>query len=169
MIEFKAVLGKFKAQGEKTGWTYFEIPAEIATKIKPNFKKSFRVHGKLDHVDFKGVSLLPMGEGNFIMPVKAELRKQLKKLKGYEVNVKMEEDTTPFVLSYDMLKCLREDKKALAFFKKLAPSHQKYYSNWIESAKTAGTKAKRIAMAMHAFSEGLSYAEMLRENRENKV
>ena len=32
--------------GEKTGWSYIEIPAAIAQQLKPNYKKSFRVKGK---------------------------------------------------------------------------------------------------------------------------
>ena len=45
MIHFNAVIKKFNEQGEKTGWTYIEIPEEIASKIKPGYKKSFRVKG----------------------------------------------------------------------------------------------------------------------------
>jgi len=30
MVSFKALLLKFDKKGEKTGWTYFEIPAHIA-------------------------------------------------------------------------------------------------------------------------------------------
>jgi hypothetical protein len=35
MVRFETALRKFDKQGEKTGWTYIEIPADIAAKIKP--------------------------------------------------------------------------------------------------------------------------------------
>ncbi|MCC7029539.1 MAG: DUF1905 domain-containing protein, partial [Chitinophagaceae bacterium] len=74
MIQFKAIIEKFGQQGEKTGWTYFLIPAEIAEKINKGVKKSYRVKGFLDETEISGVAILPMGEGDFIMPLNAELR-----------------------------------------------------------------------------------------------
>ena len=38
MIHFKAVIKKFGEQGEKTGWSYIEVPEEVASKIKPGTK-----------------------------------------------------------------------------------------------------------------------------------
>ncbi|MGE5108027.1 MAG: hypothetical protein ACM3H8_10810, partial [Sphingobacteriales bacterium] len=35
MITFTAVIKRFDKQGEKTGWTYIEIPSDIADKIMP--------------------------------------------------------------------------------------------------------------------------------------
>lgn len=75
MIEFKVVIEKFSKQGEKTGWTYIEISSEIAQKLKPGNKKTFRVKGFLDNFYFEGIALLPMGGGNFIMPLNASHRK----------------------------------------------------------------------------------------------
>ena len=69
MIQFTTTIHKFEKQGEKTGWTYIEIPADIAQQIKPGNKKSFRVKGKLDNYKIAGVSLLPMGGGSFIMAI----------------------------------------------------------------------------------------------------
>ena len=34
MIHFTTIIKKFNDQGEKTGWTYIEIPATIAEKLK---------------------------------------------------------------------------------------------------------------------------------------
>ena len=55
MIKFSAILLKFQEQGEKTGWTYIEVPAEIAQQLKPNNKKSFRVKGYFDDYYFEGL------------------------------------------------------------------------------------------------------------------
>ena len=169
MIKFTATLQKFKEQGEKTGWTYIEIPAEIAQKIKPNYKKSYRIKGSIDTYKFNAKSIIPMGEGNFIMPVDATVRKAIKKMRtGEKVVLQIEEDKAEVKLSADLLACLEDDAKAKAFFLKLPKSHQNYYSKWIESAKTNDTKAKRIALSINGFSKGMNYPEMMRANKESK-
>ena len=71
MVEFTTIILQFAEQGEKTGWTYIEIPADIAQQLSPGNKKSFRVRGMLDGFAVAGMALMPMGEGNFIMALKA--------------------------------------------------------------------------------------------------
>lgn len=168
MVEFKAILQKFGSQGEKTGWTYLEVPEKIAKKIKAGTKKSFRVKGKIDAFAFKG-SLLPMGGGDFIFAVKGEIRKKIKKFKGDTVIVKMEEDKSAVEYSKELLACLAEDKKVKAIFEKLPGSHKNYYSKWVDSAKGEATKAKRIAMVMDGLPKGWTFAEMLRAEREKRL
>ncbi len=170
MVTFTATLQKFKEQGEKTGWTYIEVPADIACQIKPIYKKSYRVKGSIDTYKFAAKSIIPMGEGNFIMPVDATIRKAIKKIRvGEKVVLQMEEDIAEVKISADLLACLEDDTKAKAFFLDLSKSHQNYYSKWIESAKTYATKAKRIAMAINGFTNNMTYPEMLRAERDNKL
>lgn len=168
MVEFKAILQKFGQQGEKTGWTYIEIPQKTANKIKPDTKKSFRVKGKIDACPFTG-SILPMGGGDFIFAIKGDIRKKIKKMKGDTVLVKMEEDRSKVEYSKDLLACLKEDKKVMVAWEKIPGSHKNYYSKWVESAKTDATKAKRIAMVMDGLPKGWTFGEMLRAARENKL
>jgi uncharacterized protein YdeI (YjbR/CyaY-like superfamily) len=123
----------------------------------------------LDDFTIKGVFLLPMGEGDFIMAINAAMRKGIKKQKGETVIVQIEEDTEEAVISPDLMMCLEEDKAALKFFQSLTGSHQRYFSKWIESAKTEATKAKRIAMAVNAFQKKWGYPEMLRAAKANKA
>src|SRR5438093_9039927 len=128
MVSFQAIILKFGEQGEKTGWTYIEIPASAAGQVKAGYKKSFRVKGKLDKVSIKGVALLPMGEGGFIMPLNSEMRKKLRKKEGDNLLVSLEEDRAPFEFNADLLACLEEEPEALRFFKGLPGSHQRYFS-----------------------------------------
>lgn len=169
MIKFTALLEKFGKKGEKTGWTYFVIRSEQTKKINPGIKTSFRVKGKLDDFAIKGVAIIPMGDGDFIMPVNAAMRKGIKKQKGEKISVQLELDKAGYQLDKDLVLCLKEDKEAKSFFDKLPGSHQNYYSKWIESAKTEATKAKRIAMAINGFKMKMGYAEMLRFYRSNKL
>lgn len=168
MIHFNAVIKKFAEQGEKTGWSYIEIPEEIASKIKPGYKKSFRVKGSLDNYTIERTSLLPMGGGSFIIPINAAIRKALGKRKGAVIKVSLTEDARDVEINKTFLVCLADEPKALEFFNSLPRSHRNYFSKWIESAKTEETKANRIARAVTALSRKLGYPEMLRMGKEEK-
>jgi hypothetical protein len=162
-VIFKTMILKFGNKGEKTGWTYIEIPADIAGKLYPGNKKSFRVKGKLDHYEIKGIALLPMGNGNFIMPLNAFIRKNIRKNSGAMLSVKLILDKEEFAIDKDFLLCLSDEPEALSFFNSLPKSHQNYFSKWILSSKTAETKAKRINRSIRALSHNLNYGQMLQE------
>ncbi|WP_428668324.1 YdeI/OmpD-associated family protein [Runella sp.] len=166
MVSFKALLQKFDKKGEKTGWTYFEIPTHIANELNPNVRTSYRVKGKLDDHVIKLTALIPMGEGSFIIPVNADMRRGIRKKEGASIEVELEIDTDPLPQSADMLACLEDEPIALAYFNKLPVSHQNYYSKWIESAKTIETKTKRISMMIKGMVMGLDYGQTLRYFRD---
>ena len=160
------VIEKFKSKGEKTGWTYIILPADVAQTIKPNTKKSFRVKGKLDHYVFSGVNILPMGEGEFIMPLNAAMRKGIAKRVGAMLNVQIEFDKSTYQMNKLFIECLNEEPEALKFFNTLTGSHQRYFSKWIDAAKTDETKAKRIAQSINGFLKKQNYSEMMRSNKK---
>lgn len=162
MVRFEAIIQRYGQQGEKTGWTYIPVPAELAVQIKPGDKKSYRVKGKLDEIQISSIALIPIGEGNFIMPLNASLRKALKKRKGEKVQVMIQEDKEPYQINPALLECLQDDPAALEFFNSLLPSHQRYFSKWIESAKTEPTREMRIARTVNAMVKKWSYSEMIR-------
>jgi hypothetical protein len=166
MIKIEVTIKQFGQQGEKTGWTYIEIPAAIAEKLNPGVKKGYRVKGKLDSYKIKGVSLLPMGGGSFIIPMNALMRKATGKRKGSMLQVSLEVDKEPLKLNADFLDCLADDPPAKKYFDSLPGSHRNYFSKWIDSAKTDATKTKRIAMAVNALSKKWGYPEMMRNSRK---
>jgi hypothetical protein len=167
MIQFNAVILQFAEKGEKTGWTYVTIPEHIAERLKPGCKKSFRVKGKLDAYRITQQALIPMGNGDFILPLNAGLRKNIHKNKGAVLKLQLEEDKkTPEVFA-ELLECLADAPNAEKKFNSLPRSHQMYYSHWIESAKTIRTRAKRIGLTITAMEKNLTYAEMLRLNAQS--
>ena len=166
MINFTTTLKKFREQGEKTGWTYIEVSAEIAQQLKSNYKKSYRVKITLDGVLFEAVAMVPMGEGNFILAINATMRKEIGKQKGESVQVTMEVDEKGYVLNSDFVACLEDDNKASEYFYSLPQGHQNYFSKWIESAKTIETKTKRIANSITYLSKGLGYADMIKGTKK---
>src|ERR1041385_5303337 len=165
MIKFNTTILKFDKQGEKTGWTYIEISPSQAKKINPGVRVSYRVKGKLDNYSIEKTAILPMGEGGFIMPLKGQIRKAIGKKMGDKLTVELELDNRQIQPSADFLKCLKQDPEAMKFFKTLPGSHQRYFSKWIDDAKTIQTKTKRIVMAMTAFSKKQGFQEMMRENK----
>lgn len=167
-VTFTATLLQFAQQGEKTGWTYIEIPADIAQKIKPNNKKSFRVKGKLDSFSIKSVAVMPMGGGSFILAVNAEMRKGIGKRKGAMVKVQLQEDKATIPINAELLECLKDDPDAEAYFNSLSNSHKSYFSKWIDSAKTEATKTNRLTKTLVALGKGWDYGKMIREGKQNK-
>ena len=168
MIKFNTTIQRFAKQGEKTGWSYIEISAKQASQLKPGSKVSYRVKGKLDSYAIKQVALLPMGEGAFIIPFNADMRKGTGKKHGDKMTVQLEEDKAAFQMSADFMACLEDEPSAIKFFNSLPSSHQRYFSKWIDSAKTDTTKAKRIAMALHALARNMGYSEMIRDGKKNQ-
>ncbi len=169
MIQFITTIHRFDAQGEKTGWTYIEIPADLAQKLKPGNKKSFRVKGKLDDHKIAGVALLPMGGGSFILALNANMRKGIGKKHGAMLKVSLVEDEKPYELNKEFILCLADEPKAFAFFKAMPNSHQNYYSKWIESAKTEPTRVKRIAQAVSTLAKGMNYQAMIRSQQKKNM
>jgi hypothetical protein len=169
MVKFTASIHRFAKQGEKTGWTYFEVPPDLAQKLKPGNRKEFKVKGKLDAYPVKRISLLPMRGGRFIFVLNAALRKAIGKKHGAMVKVELTEDKSEFIFNKDFMECLADDPSANEFFKTLTGSHQRYFSKWIDDAKTEPTKIKRIAMAVNALAKKWGYPEMLRaSNKKNQ-
>ena len=168
MITFTTTILRFDQQGEKTGWTYIEIPDGIPEQLKPGNKKEFKVKGKLDQHAIKRISLLPIGGGRFIMALNADIRKAIGKRKGAMVEVKLAADNSDFIFNAAFMLCLKDEPVAKQFFTSLPGSHQRYFSKWIDSAKTDPTKTKRIALAINALSKKMGYGEMIRAEKVRK-
>lgn len=167
MIEFNTIILQFESQGEKTGWTYIEIPADIAQQLKPGNKRSFRVKGMLDGLAVSGMALMPMGAGNFILALKADVRKAIRKNAGAMLAVKLEEDKEfKIEVPADLQECFDFEPEALDQFNSLPKSHRDYFIKWIDSAKTSETRAKRIINTVNAMLRKWDYGTMIREMRK---
>lgn len=166
MVTIKAIIKKYGRKGEKTGWTYVDVAQKQAQKIKADYKRSYKVKGHIDSLEVTQLTMVPMGEGNFIIPLKSEIRKMIKKELGDTVVLKLVEDTKEYQLDKELLVCLKEEPVAFLKFKSYSRSHQNYYSKWVGSAKTSETKSRRIGLVINGLILGQTYAEMLRANRE---
>jgi hypothetical protein len=169
MIKWTATIKKFDKQGEKTGWTYIDVPGDLADKLEPGNKKGFRVKGKLDEYSFKLLALIPMGGGDFILPLNAAIRKAIKKQKGATVKILMEADHNQIQPPVELIDCLKDEPDAYAYYKSLPQGHQNYFTKWIESARTEPTKAKRIAATVNAMVYRWDYGQMIRSMQNQKI
>lgn len=168
MLSFSATILKFGQQGEKTGWTYIVVPAKVAKKLNPGVKKSYRVKGKLDDLKIEKTALIPMGEGDFIIPINAAIRKATGKRLGATLNVQLEIDKSPILPPNELIECLKDEPEAFKYFNALPQSHRNYFTKWIESAKTETTKTKRIAMVVKTMVRKMDFGAMLREERDER-
>ncbi len=165
MVRFTATIKKYGSHADKSGWIYIDIGSKTASAISPGTKKSFRVKGKIDNYSIEKTSLLPVGEGSYILPLNAQMRKGIRKTVGAKVVLQLTEDKRALEIYPPLLECLRDEPLALENFNKLAPSHQRYFSKWITDAKTEPTRIKRMASTINAMLTNMSYGEMIRAER----
>ena len=168
MVKFTATIEKFGQKAHQTGWTVITIPAKVANKINPHCKKGFRVKGKLDDFEINKVALMPAGEGDFIMPLNAAMRKGIRKQKNDTLKVQLEIDEAPILPPSELIECMQDEPEALKYFNSLPQSHRNYFTKWIDSAKTDATKAKRIALVIKTMVRKMDFGAMLREEREER-
>jgi uncharacterized protein YdeI (YjbR/CyaY-like superfamily) len=64
--------------------------------------------------------------------------------------------TKPLRVPADLATALKENKKAQAAFADFSPSHKREYAEWITEAKSADTRARRLAQAIEWIAEGKS-------------
>jgi uncharacterized protein YdeI (YjbR/CyaY-like superfamily) len=94
------------------------------------------------------------------------MRKGIGKRHGVMVRLQLEADNSAFVFNKDFIACLADEPAAKEFFEALPGSHQRYFSKWIDSAKTEPTKVKRIALAISALAKKWGYPEMIRDQQK---
>ena len=164
MVTFTAPICRFGSNKDKTGWTYVEIPPELAVQLHGKDKRAFRVQGMLDAHRIDHVTLMPMGGGAYMLTLNGPMRKAIRKGEGALLHLSLEIDLRPLPLSEDLLACLEDEPEARSFFESLSPSHKKYFSNWVNDAKTQETKVKRILKIIHALNQRQDYGTMIREN-----
>ena len=166
MITFDAVIKRFQNHAEKTGWTYINIPAELADQLKPGTRLTFRVRGKLDNIKMKKLSILPMGNGEFILTLNKQLRKSISKPVGATLKVQITEDKRELEIFPELRACVQAEPIAYKAFLKLTPSHQRYFSKWVTDAKTDQTRVKRIAITVNAMLTNKTFGEALKSDNQ---
>ena len=162
MHTFRAIVQKFSSKGEKTGWTYIDIPPDIIGKLKLPDKKGFRIKGMIDDVPIEKLSTYPVGDGNFIIALNTRLKKKLGKKEGASVSVKFEVDSRKAPQSKELLAALKDEPEALKHFRSLLLSHRNYFHRYVFSVKNPDTRAGRIVNVINAMYRKQDFGQMIR-------
>jgi uncharacterized protein YdeI (YjbR/CyaY-like superfamily) len=91
-----------------------------------------------------------------VLLILKSIRAQVGKTFGDEVKVSVELDAKERVVKIpkELVKELKKDKEAKAFFDKLSYTHQKEYVNWINEAKREETRQNRIVKTIEMLKKG---------------
>ena len=112
---------------------------------------------------------LRLGNGDFIVALRSELRKKLKKEAGAQVQLWLEEDRDfKIEMPADLEMCLADESELLERFLRLPKSHQNYFIKYIEEAKTEVTRTKRLVMTVSAMEKQQDFGAMIRESQGKK-
>ncbi|OYX82061.1 MAG: hypothetical protein B7Y83_16110 [Flavobacteriales bacterium 32-34-25] len=149
LVNKKYLLEKFPGKG---GWTFAIIPEILQDKKAPFGWVS--VCGTIDDYELKNYKLMPMGNGKLFLPLKAEIRKKIKKEAGDYIKVILYKDNSSIEIPNELKLCLKDEPLAYDCFIKLTQGEQKTYIDWIYSAKKEQTKADRIATMINKIIKG---------------
>jgi hypothetical protein len=149
LIDSHFLLQKFPGKG---GWTYAEIP-DVSQHRKTGFGW-MKVSGTVDGFAIKDYNLAPMGQGRMFLPVKAEIRKAIKKEEGDTVHIVLYADIEPISAEDDFEICLADEPKAQKFYQSLTAAEKISTKTWVNSAKNSDIKVERIAKVIDYFLMG---------------
>jgi Domain of unknown function (DUF1905)/Bacteriocin-protection, YdeI or OmpD-Associated len=150
LVDKEYLLEKFSGKG---GWTFARIPEILQDKSKPF--GWVKVKGSIDGFEIMKYHLMPLGNGQLFLPVRAEIRKKIKKQAGDTVKVILYADEEPTELPEELRLCLEDDPKALLFFTNLPSKEQERYIGWIYAAKHEDLKVARIVKALDWLRQGI--------------
>jgi len=136
----------------KGAWTYLVV--RDAFKVFGS-KTNIHVRGTIDNHPIEG-TLQPRGDGSHWFPVKKEFRDEIGKSIGEMVDVVFENAVLSRTEPDDFKKAISKSKKASAQWNNFSESKKKYYITWIENAKQAETRKKRVKQAIGRIEKGLN-------------
>lgn len=128
IVDKQVQLEKFPGKG---GWTYARLP-----EVSPDTKNPFgwrKVRGFIDGVEIKQYHLMPIGNGQLFLPVKAQIRKKIKKEAGDFIQVLLYADDTPLEVPEEFELCLKDEPQAWKNFMSFSDAEKKKYLDWIYS------------------------------------
>ena len=145
---------KFKAeiQSNDSGGMFVIIPFDVENEYR---KKRVKIIAKIETAIYQG-SLVRMGLPDHMLLIRKDIRAEIGKTAGDIVNIEVEEDTTPRVVSVpkDLKKLLDQNPTEKAFFQKLSYTHQSEYVEWIDGAKKEETRLRRLNKSIEMMKVG---------------
>jgi hypothetical protein len=134
------------------GGAFVEVPFDVEEAFG---SKRPKVKAAIEGVSYRGI-LTRMGGDHHLLIILKGIREQIGKTFGDEVEITVEPDTEPRVIEIpkDLMKELKKDKEAKAFFDKLSYTHQREYVTWINEAKREETRQNRVVKTIEMLKQG---------------
>ncbi len=138
---------KLIGRGPNGAWTFLPIDFDVHSTLGIQARQA--VKGTINGFPFRN-SLMPEGDGTYVMMVNKELQAGAKAKAGDTVNVTLEIDDTPRSVEIpdDLQASLTKVAGAGNAFAALSYSHQKEFVDWIGEAKKVETRARRIEKSL---------------------
>jgi len=135
--------------GNNTG---IEVPPELVEQLGAGKRPPVLVSVN----GFRYASTIASMGGRFLIPFSADKRAATGLAGGDPIDVELELDAAPRVVepTADLAEALAANPDAAAAWERLAPSHRKAHVTAIEGAKTAETRARRVAAAVAKLASG---------------
>ncbi len=133
-------------EGNDKGGAFVTVPFDVEEAFG---SKRPKVTATIDGIAYHG-TLVRMGSPDHFLLVRKDIRGQIGKQAGDDVDVTVELDTEPRVVTMpdDFDEALRPFPEARAYFDGLSYTHQKEYVRWIVEAKRAKTRERRLKKAV---------------------
>jgi hypothetical protein len=145
---------RFRATVEPEGKTAtgIGVPADVVEALGSG--KRPKVAVTINGFTYR-TTVFPMG-GRYLIPLSAENRSGAGVSAGDDVEVELVLDTAPreVVVPADFQAALRASKPASTHFETLSFTHRKEWVRWIEEAKQADTRTRRIDKAVVELAAG---------------
>jgi len=120
-------------------------------------KEAFGKKGKLKvKAVFDGKVLY---HGSLVLGITKDIRKQLNKTFGDQVQVEIEEDleVREVIVPEDVSLLLDKSRKAKKYYEGLSFTDRKEYMSWIETAKKLDTREKRLMLFIEKIGNGKKF------------
>jgi hypothetical protein len=144
--QFSAII-----QASERGGAFVVIPFDVEAEYG---KKRVKIEATFDGEPYRG-TLVRMGSPDHLLIIRKDIREKIGKQPGDEVEVTLKEDAVPriVVVPEDVEKAFEDAPEAANFYRTLSYTHQREYIQWINEAKRAETRARRIQQAIEMLLE----------------
>ncbi|POY36022.1 hypothetical protein C3K47_12525 [Solitalea longa] len=149
IIDSTVQLQRFPMKG---GWTFAPIELEVVNTKPFNYLK---VKGFIDEYEIVESHLMPLGNGKLFLPVKAEIRKKIKKEVGDWVKLVLYKFLDIDVSTDTFLECLEDDPVAWSKFQQFTSEERSHYVQWIFSSASEEIQIQRMASAINNIAQGI--------------
>jgi Bacteriocin-protection, YdeI or OmpD-Associated/Domain of unknown function (DUF1905) len=144
----------FRTTVEREGTTarFLRVPPDVVTELGTRKRPPVRV--TVGRHTFR--STVAVYGDDFFLPLNAANRASAAVGAGDVVDVTIELDEEPRVVAIpeDLAEALAADSGAAAAFDDLSYSHQREFVEWIDEAKRAETRTRRIAGTVERLADG---------------